>query len=110
MVDAVAVPAATVSDAEFDGWARAQRARAQRTKDGANHRFHEAELACWHRFAVNACISDARRARRGLLAEARTRELAVNTAERARRTQKRLDAIQNRQGADTGAVVAPAGS
>jgi hypothetical protein len=58
------------------------------------------QLACWQKFAVNACLSDARRARRQALEPLRQQELALNAQERLWRTEQRERRLQGKQ-ADT---------
>jgi len=53
---------------------------------------------CWQKFAVNNCISQARRIRRADLEPIRQAELAVNEQERQWRTQQRNERVQNKQG------------
>lgn len=52
---------------------------------------------CWLKFAVNSCISQARRIRRADLEPIRQAELAVNERERQWRTQQRNERLQNKQ-------------
>lgn len=52
---------------------------------------------CWQKFAVNSCISQARRIRRADLEPIRQAELAVNERERQWRTQQRDERLQNKQ-------------
>jgi hypothetical protein len=53
---------------------------------------------CWQKFAVNNCISQARRIRRADLEPIRQAELALNERERQWRTQQRNERVQNKQG------------
>lgn len=52
---------------------------------------------CWQRFAVNDCISKARRIRRVELEPIRQAELMLNEQERQWRTQQRNERVQNKQ-------------
>jgi hypothetical protein len=58
------------------------------------------QAVCWQKFAVNACLSDARRARRQALEPLRQQELALNAQERLWRTEQRERRLQGKQ-ADT---------
>ena len=59
--------------------------------------FEQRSQACWQRFAVNDCISQARRVRRADLAPIRQAELALNEQERQWRTQQRNERVQGKQ-------------
>ena len=54
-------------------------------------------VACWQKFAVNACLSEARRARRQALEPIRQQELLLNAQERAWRTAEREQRLQDKQ-------------
>jgi hypothetical protein len=58
------------------------------------------QVVCWQRFAVNACLSEARRARRQALEPLRQQELALNAQERLWRTEQRERRLEGKQ-ADT---------
>jgi hypothetical protein len=58
------------------------------------------QAVCWQKFAVNACLSEARRARRQALDPLRQQELALNAQERLWRTEQRDKRLQGKQ-ADT---------
>jgi hypothetical protein len=58
------------------------------------------QVVCWQKFAVNACLSEARRARRQALEPLRQQELALNAQERLWRTEQRERRLQGKQ-ADT---------
>jgi hypothetical protein len=58
------------------------------------------QAVCWQKFAVNACLSDARRARRQALEPLRQQELALNAQERLWRSEQRERRLQGKQ-ADT---------
>jgi len=55
------------------------------------------QAACWQKFAVNACLSDARRARRLALEPLRQKELILNAQERTWRTEQRDKRLQDKQ-------------
>jgi hypothetical protein len=52
------------------------------------------QAACWQKFAVNVCLSDARLTRRQALAPLRQQELALNAQERSWRTEQRERRLQ----------------
>ena len=55
------------------------------------------QAVCWQKFAVNACLSEARRARRQALEPLRQQELTLNAQERLWRTEQRERRLQNKQ-------------
>jgi hypothetical protein len=57
------------------------------------------QAVCWQKFAVNACLSEARRARRQALEPLRQQELALNAQERLWRTEQRDKRLQGKQAA-----------
>lgn len=61
------------------------------------------QAVCWQKFAVNTCLSEARRARRQALEPLRQQELALNKQERLWRTEQRERRLQGKQteGRDT---------
>jgi hypothetical protein len=56
-----------------------------------------AAKACWQKFAVNACLSEARKARRAALEPLRQQDLVLNTQERLWRTEQRDLRLQGKQ-------------
>ncbi|MDO5693143.1 MAG: hypothetical protein Q4G70_11825 [Pseudomonadota bacterium] len=88
---------AQLSDADFAPWLEGERARVAATREAVQQRFHDAELACWRRFAVNDCVRRARLERRGKLADLRQEELLLNELERKRRTEERLRQLEQKQ-------------
>jgi hypothetical protein len=56
-----------------------------------------AAKACWQKFAVNACLSDARKTRRAALEPLRQQDLELNTQERLWRTDQRDQRLQSKQ-------------
>lgn len=52
--------------------------------------------ACWQKFAVNPCLTEARRARRQALEPIHQQELALNAQERVWRTGQRDLRLQNK--------------
>lgn len=90
-------PGEDLSDRAFSHWLSVERDRIERARAVARERFEAAELGCWHRFAVNDCISDARSERRATLDALRREELAVNQHERARRTAARMRQLEDKR-------------
>jgi len=56
-----------------------------------------AAKVCWQKFAVNACLSDARQTRRAALEPLRQKDLVLNTQERLWRTEQRDQRLQSKQ-------------
>lgn len=56
---------------------------------------HE-KKACWQKFAVNACLTEARRVRRQQLNPIHQQELTLNAQERLWRTEQRNLRLQNK--------------
>jgi hypothetical protein len=52
---------------------------------------------CWQKFAVNACLSDARKVRRQALEPIRQEELRLNVEERQWRTEQRQIRLEGKQ-------------
>jgi hypothetical protein len=59
--------------------------------------YEQAAKACWQKFSVNACLSDARKARRTALEPLRQQDLVLNTQERLWRTEQRDLRLQGKQ-------------
>lgn len=59
--------------------------------------YEQAAKACWQKFAVNACLRDARKARRAALEPLRQQDLVLNTQERLWRTEQRDLRLQGKQ-------------
>jgi hypothetical protein len=55
------------------------------------------QVACWQKFAVNACLSQARRVRRQALEPIRQQELVLNAQERDWRTAEREQRLLDKQ-------------
>ncbi len=53
--------------------------------------------ACWQKFAVNACLSEARKTRRASLEPLRQQDLLLNAQERQWRTEQRDVRLQGKQ-------------
>jgi hypothetical protein len=61
----------------FEPWLQAERERVARQREAAQQRYRDDELACWRRFAVNDCLGEAKRERRGQLDALRQQEPAT---------------------------------
>jgi hypothetical protein len=61
------------------------------------------QTACWQKFAVNACLSDARLTRRQALIPLRQQELALNAQERSWRNEQRERRLQGKPSETRGA-------
>lgn len=59
--------------------------------------YQEEARACWQKFAVNACLSDARQRRRAALEPLRQQDLLLNAQEREWRTEQRNVRLQGKQ-------------
>jgi hypothetical protein len=59
--------------------------------------------ACWQKFAVNVCLSDARLTRRQALTPLRQQELALNAQERSWRNEQRERRLQGKPSETRGA-------
>ena len=68
---------------------------AQRSAIGQTEAAQQA--VCWQKFAVNACLSEARRDRRRALEPLVQQELALNAQERLWRTEQREKRLQGKQ-------------
>ena len=59
--------------------------------------YQEEAKACWRKFAVNACLSEARKIRRSALEPLRQQDLLLNAQERQWRTEQRDLRLQGKQ-------------
>jgi len=84
-------------DQAFQQMDQAERKRIADGRTAAYARYGEDQRACWQRFAVNACLDQARDRRRATLDALRHDELALNAQERQRRTTARLAEIAQKQ-------------
>lgn len=78
-------------------WLQAERSRIDVARQQAEQRFAAAEKACWQRFAVNACLRQARSERRAVIDRLRQQELALNEVERRRSSAERLRQLDDKQ-------------
>ena len=92
----VAMPA-HLADKDFAPWLQGERSRIASARSAAQQRFHDAELACWRRFAVNDCVRKARVERRTAMDQLRQEELLLTEMERQRRTAERLRQLEQKQ-------------
>ena len=85
------------------GEAAARTARVQereslrRERETIDKMLQQAESACYQRFAVENCLSQARRDARAARAQIRQRELVLEGAERRERAAQRLSDVQERE-------------
>ena len=89
--------AAPADDTALAPWLVQQRESMAQARAAAQARFAAAETECWQRFAVNACLREARFKRRAELDQLRQQELSLNEIERQRRTQQRLRQLDEKQ-------------
>ena len=76
---------------------RVQREAIASERDGVMALYQEDAKACWQKFAVNACLSDARRKRREALEPLRQQDLLLNAQERQWRTEQRHLRLEGKQ-------------
>lgn len=76
---------------------RLQREAIEQDRQVVMSAYELAAKACWQKFAVNACLSDARKARRAALEPLRQKDLVLNTQERLWRTEQRDLRLQGKQ-------------
>lgn len=74
-----------------------QRQALQLAREAILAAYAQQQSACWQKFAVNACLSEARRTRRQALEPIRQQELALNAQERAERTAAREQRLLDKQ-------------
>lgn len=58
--------------------------------------YEKQKQGCWQKFAVNPCLTEARRVRRQALEPIQKQELALNAQERLWRTEQRDRRLQNK--------------
>ena len=76
---------------------RVQREAIALDRQAVMRTYEEAAKACWQKFAVNHCLSDARKIRRAALEPLRQKDLVLNTQERLWRTEQRDLRLQDKQ-------------
>lgn len=76
---------------------RVQRDAIASERDGVMAVYQEEAKACWQKFAVNACLREARQHRRAALEPLRQRDLILNAQERQWRTEQRTLRLEGKQ-------------
>ena len=76
---------------------RLQREAIAQQREAIHAEFQQASKACWQKFAVNACLSEARSKRRMALEPLRQQDLLVNALERQWRTEQRDIRLEGKQ-------------
>ena len=76
---------------------RVQREAIALDRQAVMRTYEEAAKACWQKFAVNHCLSDARKIRRAALEPLRQKDLVLNTQERLWRTEQRDLRLKDKQ-------------
>lgn len=83
-----------VGEPEF---ARLQREAIVMDRQAVMATYEQTAKACWQKFAVNACLIDARQTRRIALEPLRQRDLVLNAQDRLWRTEQRNLRLQGKQ-------------
>jgi hypothetical protein len=76
---------------------RIQREAIAQDRHAVMSAYELAAKACWQKFAVNSCLSEARNIRRAALEPLRQQDLVLNTQERLWRTEQRDLRLQGKQ-------------
>lgn len=76
---------------------RLQREAIALQREAIQAEFQQTSKACWQKFAVNACLSDARSKQRKALEPLRQQDLLVNALERQWRTEQRDIRLEGKQ-------------
>ena len=76
---------------------RVQRDDIQQQRETITAAFTREEKLCWQKFAVNACLRDARQQRRLALEPLRQKDLLLNAQERNWRSEQRELRLQGKQ-------------
>ncbi len=76
---------------------RVQREEIARQREVITAVYQEDAKICWQKFAVNACLSDARKMRRAALEPLRQQDLLLNAQERQWRTEQRNLRLEGKQ-------------
>lgn len=76
---------------------RVQREEIAKQREAVMAVYQDDAKACWQKFAVNACLSDARRKRREALEPLRQQDLLLNAQERQWRTDQRHLRLEGKQ-------------
>ncbi|QBK05593.1 hypothetical protein DW355_13390 [Hylemonella gracilis] len=88
------VPVPMPYDAEHD---RQERTRIKHEREQAAAVYKEAQVDCYQRFAVNACLKDARRARRVVADRLRGEEIVLDDAKRTAEVESQKQRVEARQ-------------
>lgn len=86
---------------------RLERARIARERGEATQRFQERQRECEQRFAVTACVDEARAEHRQALLRLRGQESVLDEAERKRRAAQRMAAIREKVSAEAARDASP---
>ena len=76
---------------------RLQREEIARQREAVMAVYHQEAKACWQKFAVNACLREARQNRREALEPLRQQDLRLNEEEREWRTEQRNIRLEGKQ-------------
>ena len=76
---------------------RVEREAVQQARQAITAQYQAKVKDCWQKFAVNACLSDARRVHREALALLRQKDLQINEQDRQWRTVQRQLRLQSKQ-------------
>ena len=76
---------------------RVQREEITQQREAVMAVYQDDAKACWQKFAVNACLSDARRNRSAALEPLRQQDLLLNAQERQWRTEQRHLRLEGKQ-------------
>ena len=76
---------------------RLQREAIAQQREAIQTEFQQNSKACWQKFAVNACLSEARLKQRKALEPLRQQDLVVNVLERQWRTEQRYIRLEGKQ-------------
>lgn len=76
---------------------RVQREAIAQDRQAVMSSYEQAAKGCWQKFAVNNCLSDARKERRAALEPLRQKDLVLNTQERLWRTEQRDLRLEGKQ-------------
>lgn len=86
---------------------RQERARIARERDEATLRFQQRQRECEQRFAVTACVDEARAEHRQALLRLRGQESVLDEAERKQRAAQRMAAIREKVSAEAARDASP---
>ncbi len=86
---------------------RQERTRIARERDEATLRFQQRQRECEQRFAVTACVDEARAEHRQALLRLRGQESVLDEAERKRRAAQRMAAIREKVSAEAARDASP---